>query len=382
MSPAPSPARRRRALWFGLTVLALLAVGALVLWLNQNLVQRSEEISTDHGEAARNNPLYMADRLLVRLGRTVHSVRSLYDLPPELPPTGTVMLTIPSYVLGAAETARLLAWVQQGGHLLVQVQHEHELGQKGDYLLNALAVHSYRPEQCPPTEPTPVQIAPNAPSLQVQFQGGNLRLNGDYWQALPWGRGQVTLLADSRLFSNARLDDHDHAGFLWGLMQRNPTGPIWLQYRLQLPSLLELLWERAWLPLTGLLLTLLAAFWHYSRRLGPVLTAQIGPRRRLAEHLDASSRFLWRHGAGPTLLHAARQYAIRRLQRRLSPDAAEALLATVARNSDQPLTEAGLLRTLQALQRLQLHPLAPPTPSPHLSLSPSPSPPSPSTDRP
>ena len=349
----------RRGIGIGLAVLALLVIAALGLWLDQNLVQREEETWSGYGQAVRRNPFYTADRLLVRLGRTVHSVRSLHDLPSPLPPVGTVLLNTPSTVLSAAETQRLLDWVEQGGHLLASVEHEHTLGQKGDHLLNALAVHSYRPEQqCPPTEPVLVQIAPDQPPFQVRFRGGNLRLNGDYWQRFPRGKGQVTLLADSGLFTNSHLSDHDHARFLWGLMQRNPDGPLWLQYRMQLPSFLELLWDRAWLPLSGLLLTLLAFLWHSSRRLGPVLATHAGTRRRLAEHLEASSRFLWRQGAGPVLLHATRQYTLRRLQRRLTLGEAEALLTTVLQDSDQPLTEACLIKTLQALQRL---PVAPPT---------------------
>ncbi|MFO7642625.1 MAG: DUF4350 domain-containing protein, partial [Candidatus Competibacteraceae bacterium] len=63
----------------------------------------------------------------------------------------------------------------------------------------------------------------------------------------------MTLLTDINLFSNARLPDHDHADFLWALSQQNPNGQIWLQYRMLLPSLAQLLWQHAWMPLLGLM---------------------------------------------------------------------------------------------------------------------------------
>ena len=305
---------------------------------------------TGHGEAAQRNPFYAADRLLTRLGRAVRSVRRPRDLPPTLHPADTVLMTVPSHVLSAAETQRLLAWVERGGHLLIGVKREHEPGQSGDHLLNALAARSHRPTQCAPNQPILVQPDPTAPPLQVQFYAG-LQLSGDFWRTIRWGQGQVTLLTDWRLFTNRRIEDHDHAGFLWALMQRNPNGTIWLQYRVQVPSLTQLLWERAWMPLIGSILTLLAALWHYSRRLGPILIPRSGAQRRLVEHLGASSRFLWRHGAGPALLHAARHYTLRRLQRR-RPGVAESSLTAALADSDQPLNDAALLHTLQTLQRL------------------------------
>ncbi|MDG4551480.1 MAG: DUF4350 domain-containing protein [Candidatus Contendobacter sp.] len=339
-----------RLVLVGVGVLALLIVAGAGLWLSQNLVKRSEDVWTGYGEAARRNPFYAADRLLTRLGRAVHSVRRPRDLPPTLDPADTVLMTVPSHVLTAAEVQRLLAWVDRGGHFLIGVRREYEPGQSGDHLLNALATRSHTPTQCAPNQPVPVQPDPAAPPLQVDFHAG-LRLNGDFWRTIPWGQGQVTLLTDLRLFANGRIEDHDHAGFLWALMQRNPAGTIWLQYRMQLPSLTQLLWEQAWMPLVGLMLTLLAALWHYSRRLGPILLPRADAQRRLVEHLDASSRFLWRHGAGPALLHAARHYTLRRLRHR-QPGAAESSLDAALADSDQPLDAAALLHTLQTLQRL------------------------------
>lgn len=341
----------RRPWLIPLILLALFVAGGLVLWLSQNLVKRSEEVFTGYGEAARRNPFYLAERLLARMGVTVHSVRRLDELPDPLDPADTLLVAIPTYALGAGEAQRLLNWVARGGHLIIGVRHAHQPGQGFDHLLNPLQINSQRTES-PTAGPVPVQMDPAMPPLRVRF-GSDLRLNDAFWQPVRWGRGQVTLLTDIELFANSRLADHDHADFLWALFQRdNSGGALWLQYRMLAPSLAQLLWRHAWMPLLGLILTLLAALWRYSRRLGPVLVPRSGERRRLAEHLQASARFLWRHGAGPVLLQAARQYTLRRLERRRAGAAPAAALDA----SDQPLSERELVHTLQTLQRLNRHP--------------------------
>ncbi len=334
-----------------LILLALFIAGGLALWLSQNLVQRSEEVYTGYGEEARRNPFYTAERLLARLGLTVHGVRRLRDLPETLPPSDTLLVAIPTYALSAGAAQRLLDWVAAGGHLLIGVQHEYTPGEGLDHVLNRLQISSRRAE-APLYEPVAVALNAAPSPLSVRFRS-DLRLNDAFWLSLRWGQGRVTLLSDLGLFANDRLSDHDHADFLWALVQHHPGGAVWLQYRALTPSLAQLLWQHGWMPLLGLLLTLLAALWRSSQRLGPLLVAHSAEQRRLGEHLRASSRFLWRHGAGPLLLHAARHYTLLRLQRRPSSAALETHALT---DTDQPLSETDLIHILQTLQRLHRHP--------------------------
>lgn len=346
---------KRRFLLILLGLLTLLIGGGLLLWLNQHLVKRSETVYTGYSEAAQRNPFYAADRLLTRLGRTVHSVRRLADLPDPLTIADAILIATPTYALSAADSQRLLDWAAQGGHLIIGVQHEYEPGQGHDHLLSPLEAQSHRAESIS-TDPIPVQLDASQLPLRVQFHS-RLRLNEAFWQQYQWGEGLITLLVDISLFTNGRLADHDHADFLWALLQQQDrNGQVWLQYQPLTPSLAQLLWQYAWMPLVGLTLTLLALLWLYSRRLGPLLIPRSGEHRRLAEHLYASSRFLWRHGAGPALLQAARQYTLRRLEHRRSGSATAAHPNVAALdNSDQPLHDAELIRTLQTLQHLNRH---------------------------
>jgi hypothetical protein len=260
----------------------------------------------------------------------------------------TLLIAIPSYALSAADSQWLLDWVVAGGHLLVSVQHPYEPGQGRDRLLNPLEVRSQRVET-PVTDPVAVKLNAAMPPLQVRFRS-DLRLNEDFWQSFQWCKGRMTLLTDLSPLTNSRLIEHDHVDFLWALFdQSDPNGEIWLQYRMLTPSLAQLLWQYAWMPLAGLILTLAATLWSYSRRLGPLLVARSGEQRRLAEHLRACSRFLWRQGAGPMLLQAARHYTLRRIERRQLDSLPGIAMLT---HSDQPLNEHDLVQTLQTLQRL------------------------------
>ncbi len=344
--------KRRWPLGLLLGLLALVGGGGLMLWLSQHLEPRNEEIHTGYGEAIRRNPFYLAERLLARLGVSVRGVRRLADLPDPLDAVDTLLVAIPTYALSAAEGRRLLDWVEGGGHLIIGVPHAFEPGRGLDPILDPLQIRGHRAGS-PTTEPVSIQLDESMPPLQVRFQS-DLQLDDAPWQHDRWGRGWITLLNDIGVFDNARLAEHDHADFLWALIRRQDRGgQVWLQYRMLAPSLAQLLWRHAWMPLLGLALTLLATLWRHGRRLGPVWVPRSGQQRRLAEHLRASSRFLWRHGAGPLLLQAARQYALRRGQRRrpgAPPDSAVLL------DSDQPLSERALIRTLQTLQRLNRHP--------------------------
>ncbi|MFO7642626.1 MAG: DUF4350 domain-containing protein [Candidatus Competibacteraceae bacterium] len=178
----------RRGRWllglaFGL--LALFAAVGLFLWLYENLVQRREEVYTGFGETAARNPFHTAEQLLTRLGRAARGVRRLSDLPQALAVEDTLLVAVPTYVLSAAESQRLLDWVARGGHLVISVRHEYEPDRGGDHLLNRFSARSHTAE--PPTpEPETIVLDAASPPLQVRFQSG-LRLNEAFWQQYRWG---------------------------------------------------------------------------------------------------------------------------------------------------------------------------------------------------
>ncbi|MFO1430245.1 MAG: DUF4350 domain-containing protein [Candidatus Competibacteraceae bacterium] len=306
--------------------LVLLLLAGLGYWLDRHLQREPDYVLTEAATIVRRNRFYAAERLLTRLGSQAHSVPELNDLPAQLDGNAALVLSLPSYVLTPTRTAALLDWVAVGGHLLIGVYQTYEPGRGDDPLLDALQVKVWKADRW---SETPLQLAPTPgkPALQVQFQSlyylqaqgleairQAADLQGNRLLQYSWGWGWVTVLSDLDPFTNDRLAEYDHADLLWALVGDRPA--VWLQYRPRVPSLLQLLWIYAWMPLLGLLLALTAAIRTYSYRLGPLLPTRTEERRSLLEHLQAGGRFLWHHNAQAALLDAVRQRLAARLEQR------------------------------------------------------------------
>jgi hypothetical protein len=304
----------------------LLLLAGLGYWLNRHLRREPDYALTEAATIVRRNRFYAMERLLTRLGAQAHSVPELSDLPAQLDGNAALLLSLPSYVLTPTQTAALLNWVAAGGHLLLGVDQTYEPGRGDDLLLDALQVRVWQADKW---SETPLQFEPTSgkPALQVQFQSlyylqaqgleairQAADSQGNRLLQYSWGQGWVTVLSDLDPFTNDRLAEYDHADLLWALVGDRPA--VWLQYRPRVPSLLQLLWTYAWMPLLGLLLTLAAAIRTYSYRLGPLLLTRTEERRSLLEHLQAGGRFLWRHNTQAVLLEAVRQRLTARLERR------------------------------------------------------------------
>lgn len=317
----------------GLKPVYLLLGGVVLLllagpgyWLDRHLRREPDYVLTEAATTVRRNRFYAVERLLTRLGVQVHSVPEPSDLPAQLDGNAALVLSLPSYVLTLTQTAALLDWVAAGGHLLIGVYQTYEPGRGDDPLLDALQVRVWQADKWSET-PLQFEPTPGKPALQVQFQSlYYLQEQGleAVWQAADpqgnrllqysWRQGRVTVLSELEPFDNDRLAEYDHADLLWALVGDRPT--VWLQYRPRVPSLLQLLWIYAWMPLLGLLLTLAAAIRTYSYRLGPLLLTRTEERRSLLEHLQAGSRFLWHHHAQAALLEAVHQRLTVRLEQR------------------------------------------------------------------
>ncbi len=320
----------RRTFWLsGFVLLLALGLGAaLTYWLRQHLVDKPVYIATDYQGEARRNRLYAAHRLLERLGASVQSVAMFSELPRTLAATDTVLLTTPGYGLTQARAKSLLRWVATGGHLLFSTYQPYTPGHGGNPLLDSLSVQV---EEVNQKTPQRVTLQHGSPTRQLTLAlQSNLSLHGRrgdaVWQATDgdrvyllqysWGDGLITVVNDLALFDNERLADHDHADLLW-LLLGNPDrkGIVWLQYIRQVPSLLRLLWELAWMPLLGAIFTTIAGLWAASYRLGPRLIPVTHAQRSLREHLQASGRFLWRQDGQADLLNAVRQRTVPQIER-------------------------------------------------------------------
>jgi hypothetical protein len=282
---------------------------------------------------ARLNPWLAASRLLEANGLRVRSAPEYSRLPPK---ARVLVLATPLQYLDLREQTELLAWVQRGGHLVVEAPEAGSRPDSGNLIGSRLDAQLRRHDLD--------DVA--AEKLEDGPQHRLLQLGDDYavragFNAYTWlaagkvaprwaakdkygvhalrfdlGDGRVTLLSDHDWLHNTRIGEADHAALLWALLDARKGDEVWLVHGIERPSLFALLREAAapfLLALSGFVLVWL---WAISRRFGPLASVLPPARRRLAEHLEASGRYLLRHGGLGLLYDASRQRLLAQVQRR------------------------------------------------------------------
>lgn len=311
----------------------LLAIAAGAAWFFKNFERVTETVHTGYRGEARRNPWLAAERLLLRMGAEASAMRSLPELR-TLPAAATLVLPARRHTLTQDLRQSVLAWVEDGGRLIV----EAEPAGQPDPLLDALGVTRNavkRPagtaDRCEADGPFEV-VLPGRENgslvrlsrrLRLDSPNADFAFDGGWGNALllfQYGKGQVTVLNELDFASNPRIGMEEHARFLWELVSLAP-GKIAV-YFFNRPGKLSLgdwLRENAWAPLAGGAALLLLWLWYVAPRLGPIAPDPARSRRRLLDHLRASGRFLWSGGGAQRLLDAARDSCLRRITR-VHPD--------------------------------------------------------------
>jgi hypothetical protein len=274
------------------------------------------------GEARRNGFL-AAERLLARMGMRVRHVKTPGELR-ELPVNGTLILPDRRDSIAPNERGRLLAWIDAGGHLIVEDEN-HRLP---DPILDALGVKR-RPAQAAaagagvldirlPHAPRPMKVRMHA-RQSLEAPQARLAIRGKLATHLvhfPRGRGQVTVLNDLAFMRNGSIGDDDHAEFLWQLVRFQPdSGEVFVFDNPEKLSLVRWLADHAWAALAAAGGLLALWLWRIALRFGPLAPDPEPVRRRLLDHLRASGRFQWSSGGAGRLAESAREAALRRVAR-------------------------------------------------------------------
>lgn len=126
------------------------------------------------------------------------------------------------------------------------------------------------------------------------------------------GAGSITVTSDNSIWSNRRIDCHDHAYALWRLV--NPEGRVWFLINQDAPSLIAIIWSNAKYGVLASLLALVCWLWAKAARFGPLFNIEQQGRRSLAEHIQASAMLLWRKQQHPQLLILLRAEILERLE--------------------------------------------------------------------
>lgn len=136
---------------------------------------------------------------------------------------------------------------------------------------------------------------------------------GLYQAVFEYGQGWIVVHSDPSIWTNSRIDCHDHAYALWNTI--HPTNKVWFLVNQEAPSLWTLLWRASPMGIVAGVLALLLWLWAKAARFGPILTRTETGRRSLAEHIRASATLLWRRQQHPHLITQLRRRLCEQVQR-------------------------------------------------------------------
>ncbi|MGE0874579.1 MAG: DUF4350 domain-containing protein [Burkholderiales bacterium] len=300
----------------------VLLVGGIAVWLLHAIEHVPQRVWVGFQGEARRNPWHAAELLLARMGRQVQPARSVPALK-ALPADGVLLLPRRLGAISVAEQRALLDWVARGGHLIV----EAEAPRQPDPILDALGVtrrtlNARGPSRFVypvlPGAPAPLKVeigewrTLEAKAKALAFKG----TQATYLLHLEHGAGRVSAITDLGFAGNLAIRHHDHAGFLWRLVQMKPgAGTVSFFHSPVRLSLTAWLQEHAWTAIVAGALLLALWLWRIVPRFGPVAPDPEPARRRLLDHLRASGRFQWSAGGGAELAEAAREAALRHVMR-------------------------------------------------------------------
>lgn len=364
-------AARRNGRLVGAGVLVLLVVLALLFAWFRHTYHRVEKTLylPPTGEAAYN-PLYALAKTLEADGVKVNARQRLMLDDNALARGDTLLLFNDPRALSPPEAERLLAWVEEGGHLLIRTPQYSP----GEDLSESNAPQA---EMLELLSAWLVDETPSCEDFQVEGEGHHVEfcrgrrfafdevvpelawgdLQGGYVYArVAVGKGHADILADfdfltntaTRGFAQEALDAPPDGGLRDGphralarqvLAPNYRQGTMHLVYAAEMPSLWRTLYLHGWMVWAPLLLALVAWLWMRMQRFGPQVPAPAGERRSLLEHVRASGEHLYRYGRGVMLYAAVRQAFLARLRRR-DPVAAvltgEPQVAAIAERTGHP----------------------------------------------
>jgi len=313
-----------------LAFLVLLSLsGAGIAWMSRHSFQR-QTIQIPAGWSAKmleDDTLFL-EKWLSRRGWNARRTGGLIQSK-ELPPRGVVILLHLSHPISEDEVDTLLAWVKEGGLLVVDgsaAPFNDGLGTRLLFKRLGAELVSIEDKKSPGSEPgtdrfsrdeTPYAMRRNdAWRLKVDRSTWDDVLGNDKGEVMVQraeGHGKVTLASDLSFLYNMQFGELDHAAWLSRILGDPAPGSAAVVWSRPVDrALLPWLWARAWAFLIACGVLLVAWLWRGLWRFGPMLPDPPATRRSLREHLAACGRFLWRHGGQEALVAASRAAVLRR----------------------------------------------------------------------
>lgn len=321
---------------YSIVILAALLLAALGLWLSQNITLYDERIELGASPEARSNTYLAMEYFLQQQDIAVATLANLTLLPQLADEQQTLIVLSQDAQQINEQQEMLLAWVAQGGHLVLSAEHE-VVNNSNTSLLRSLGIKKQKSAELSRLD-TQTQSAPAAQQTEIKKQKGQhpdltrlyleneqapayLALETEYhlqdsdnrahaWansQAathllqLAYGQGLITVLSDLKLWQHSQIGQYDHAWLLWYLSQDTE---VTLFNPPPQQGLAKLVWHYYAIACVLLMTLLLLGAWHAAPRFAPIRHSAQNSRRRLTEHLQAGALFNLDHNGQRSLLIA------------------------------------------------------------------------------
>lgn len=274
---------------------------------------------------ARINPWLAAERFAAHDGGDVRSLAVW-----SAPDAEDALWFVPASVLNNESfTRRMESWVNDGGHLVLLVEHANS--ETNDWFRHA-----------PDDELSPAllemldgvgitlegQEKPVTAS-KIEFEGDSYEVDAEsassvsvddgepgVFASVESGDGRITVLTDARLFRNRWIGDKQHAALLDALIRATEYEGGIAFLRGSGLSLWGLLGDHLWPVLLGLAVLTGLWLWKNFTRFGPVEAADgASTMRGYEHHLEALGDFQWRLDRAAALLVPLRAQIVERGQR-------------------------------------------------------------------
>ena len=286
---------------------------------------RTKEVDIGFTGYAAQNKFFAAQRFLEAQGKKVRSQSRLFGIFRNLGENDFVMLFRHGRNIPREQADRLLAWVHDGGRLIIGEQYKKQKP-RHDILFEkfGLIQTNTSPKSVQPilyfNSNKPVAVAfDNAVRLQYK---GRLPTNiirdshGVLVYRLKYGSGYITVYSDISVFTNSRIGLKEHAALLTYTLRSRMPAKVWLIYGNDASSLLGLIITYLWAFLISLATIFILWVWKSSHRFGPVLDRIKLDRRSLLEHIRGAGSLQWKYEGRSRLFYAVRRSLHHRIETR------------------------------------------------------------------
>ncbi len=377
-------------------LMVLIAYLGVLFYHNFSLVEERKEVGFQG--LAKRKPLLAAEFFLQKMGvrnKPVNALVAFRDTA-NMHRVSSILIATKRETLNAELTDNLLQWLIAGGNLIVEARYCEDIETESrvnnkqvedtltdpDFVFRLLGLcvtnMDSKTIDALGNDDTPLTV-----QLPDSVRQGKIQVFFPYWEALKqlktvrnyeqiWkiedqsglflvqyaiGKGRLTVLTTTDIFTNDYIDQYDHARLLLKLLQpsdretsnlksRNMQKSVWLIAVDDMPSLWHWLWQNAGYVMASLSLLFLLWLWRAPLRFGPVLDDKPVARRKLLEHIEASAYYRWHYKQLLRLMASVQEDIWEQIQlrhpviRRENPEHAWALLEDITRIKQAEIKKA------------------------------------------